>query len=131
MQIKVEIEVKPEELRRFLGLPDVSGLQDDVMNFVREKMGQASDGLSPAADFVRDTVEKASEGLSPAADFVRDNLGNLRDTSAATLAKLISSVKVRISEPDAPPPAPAAAPARKRKAASGKPRKRAATKPSG
>ena len=31
MQIKVEIEVKPEELRRFLGLPDVAGLQEDAI----------------------------------------------------------------------------------------------------
>jgi hypothetical protein len=43
MQIKVEIDVKPEELRRFLGLPDVSGLQDEIINFLRDKVGAASD----------------------------------------------------------------------------------------
>ena len=119
MQIKVEIEVKPEELRRFLGLPDVSGLQDEVLNFVREKMGQASDGLTPAAEFVRDKVGQATEGLSPAADFVRDNLGNLREQGAATLQKILQSVKVRLIEPEAEasPAAAAAATTRKRKAA--------------
>lgn len=93
MQIKVEIDVKPEELRRFLGLPDVAGLQEDLMDFLRDKVGQASDGLSPAADFVRGNFE------------------NLK--SSAAVQRLLSSVKVRISEPE--PPA-----ARKRRARAAK-----------
>lgn len=92
MQIKVEIDVKPEELRRFLGLPDVAGLQEDLMAFLKDKVGQASDGLSPAADFVR------------------GNLENIK--SSAAVQRLLSTVKVRISEPE-PPAAP---PAKKRKA---------------
>lgn len=43
MQIKIEIDVKPEELRRFLGLPDVSGIQDEIIAFLRDKVGQASE----------------------------------------------------------------------------------------
>lgn len=92
MQIKVEIDVKPEELRRFLGLPDVAGLQEDLMAFLKDKVGQASDGLSPAADFVRGNFEHLK--------------------SSAAVQRLLSSVKVRISEP-APAPAP---PVKKRKA---------------
>jgi hypothetical protein len=88
MQIKVEIDVKPEELRRFLGLPDVAGLQEDIVAFLRDKMGQAS------------------ENLSPAADFVRDNLGTLKDTGSAAVQRLLSSVKVRVTEPEPPTPAP-------------------------
>jgi len=91
MQIKVEIDVKPEELRRFLGLPDVAGLQEDLMAFLKDKVGQASDGLSPAADFVR------------------GNLENIK--SSAAVQRLLSTVKVRITEPEAPP-----TPAKKRKA---------------
>jgi len=83
MQIKVEIDVKPEELRRFLGLPDVAGLQEDLMAFLRDKMGQAGDNLSPAADFVR------------------GNLENLK--SSAAVQRLLSSVKVRVAEPAAEP----------------------------
>lgn len=94
MQIKVEIDVKPEELRRFLGLPDVAGLQEDLMAFLKDKVGQASDGLSPAADFVR------------------GNLENLKSSSA--VQRLLSSVKVRVSEPEPPPP-----PARKRRSKAG------------
>lgn len=91
MQIKVEIDVKPEELRRFLGLPDVAGLQEDLMAFLKDKVGQASDGLSPAADFVR------------------GNLENIK--SSAAVQRLLSTVKVRITEPEAP-----STPAKKRKA---------------
>lgn len=43
MQIKIEIDVKPEELRRFLGLPDVSGLQEEIISFLRDKVGAASE----------------------------------------------------------------------------------------
>lgn len=92
MQIKVEIDVKPEELRRFLGLPDVAGMQEDLVAFLRDKVGQAS------------------ENLSPAAEFVRDNLGSLKDTGSAAMQRLLSSVKVRVSEPE---PAKAAEPARR------------------
>lgn len=107
MQIKVEIEVKPEELRRFLGLPDVVGLQEDLMMFLKDKMGQASDGLSPAADFVRGNFE------------------HLIGSSA--VQRLLSSVKVHMGEPERPSAAakPGKASSAK-KAAKKKPRKKPA-----
>ncbi len=59
MQIRVEIDVKPDELRRFLGLPDVSGLQDDIVAFLRDKVGAATE--FDATGFVKqnlDTLKK-------------------------------------------------------------------------
>lgn len=55
MQIKIEIDVRPDELRRFLGLPDVSGLQDDVVAFLRDKIGAA--GEFDATGFVKHNIE--------------------------------------------------------------------------
>lgn len=55
MQIKIEIDVRPEELRRFLGLPDVSGLQDDIISFLRGKVGAATD--FDATQFVKNNFE--------------------------------------------------------------------------
>ncbi len=55
MQIKIEIDVRPEELRRFLGLPDVSGLQDDVIAFLRDKIGAA--GEFDATGFLKHNIE--------------------------------------------------------------------------
>ena len=108
MQIKVEIDVKPEELRRFLGLPDVAGLQDDIMGFLHDKMGQVSDNLSPAAEFLR------------------GNLENLKGSAA--VQRLLNSVKVRVSEADVPAEPAGKQRARAKTAANAKPRKRAAKK---
>ena len=55
MQIKIEIDLRPEELRRFLGLPDVSGLQEDVIAFLRDKIGAAGD--FDAQQFVRSNID--------------------------------------------------------------------------
>jgi len=60
MQIKIEIEVEPEELRHFLGLPDVVGLQEDLVTFLRDKVESA--GEFDPATFVKgnfDTLRKS------------------------------------------------------------------------
>ena len=85
MQIRIEIDVKPEELRRFLGLPDVAGLQEDVIQFLREKVGAASESFDPAT-------------------FVRDNLQTLKRSAA--WQKIVASTKLA----RAPEPAPTAPP---------------------
>lgn len=56
MQIRIEIDVKPEELRRFLGLPDVAGLQEDLINFLRDKLGSAAETFDPSS-FVKDNIQ--------------------------------------------------------------------------
>jgi hypothetical protein len=107
MQIKIEIDVKPEELRRFLGLPDVAGLQEDLMAFVREKLGAASETLDPTS-------------------FVRENLHALRESSA--WRKLVSAAKATTSVNIVAPPIKKAA-ARKRSAsAADKPKRTAPRK---
>jgi hypothetical protein len=55
MKVNVEIEVTPEELRRFLGLPDVAGLQGDIVHFLREKVGAATD--MDMTGFVRENFD--------------------------------------------------------------------------
>lgn len=55
MQIKIEIDVKPEELRRFIGMPDVAGLQDDIIGFLRDKVGAA--GEFDATQFVKQNLD--------------------------------------------------------------------------
>lgn len=56
MQIRIEIDVKPEELRRFLGLPDVAGLQEDIIGYLRDKVGDANENFRPG-DFVRSNFD--------------------------------------------------------------------------
>jgi len=99
MQIRIEIDVKPEELRRFLGLPDVAGLQEDVIQFLREKVGAASESFDPAS-------------------FVKENLQTLRRSSA--WQKIVASTKISRVAPVTPaePPAPAKAKTRPKTAKS-------------
>lgn len=76
MEIKVEVSLTPEELRRFLGLPDVGGLQDDLIDFLRDKMGAAS---SAAGDF-------------DASGFVKANFDNLRKAPGKGFSTLLKRV---------------------------------------
>ena len=98
MQIKIEIDVRPEELRRFLGLPDVSGLQEDVVAFLRDKLGAASD--------------------FDASQFVKSNFETLRKTPAWKRF----ATRLRVTEGGDADEAPAAAPKKRR------PRRKAAGK---
>lgn len=47
MKIKVDLEATPEELRRFLGLPDVQRLQDELMEELRKRMLDGKEGYDP------------------------------------------------------------------------------------
>ena len=94
MQIKIEIDVKPEELRRFLGLPDVAGLQDDVVQFLREKVGQVNENFNPT-------------------DFLKGNFETLKQSPA--FRRLLSRINLS-GDDDAAAPEPAARTGRKRTA---------------
>ncbi|WP_440997162.1 DUF6489 family protein [Arhodomonas sp. SL1] len=62
MRIKVDVDATPEELRRFLGLPDVSALQDEVVAAVRERMQEGWEGYDPAA-FLRTWAQPDVPGM--------------------------------------------------------------------
>ena len=49
MKISIDVDLTPEELRRFLGLPDVKPLQDDMVEKMRQHIGAGAEGLDPAA----------------------------------------------------------------------------------
>ncbi len=55
MKVRVDIDLTPEEARRFLGLPDVSGLQEDVVRYAREQLEKGAEGFDAAA-FLRETT---------------------------------------------------------------------------
>ena len=48
MKIKLDLDATPEELRRFFGLPDVTPLQEEMMEKIREKMLEGAEGFDPA-----------------------------------------------------------------------------------
>lgn len=75
MIIKIEIDVKPEELRRFLGLPDVGAMQEDMVDYLRLKVGNSIEGFDPA-HFLKDNIETGSKAwkklMSMATTFTGD-----------------------------------------------------------
>jgi len=64
MKVTMNIECSPEEARAFLGLPDVTVLQQDMLNKMRAQMEKASDpeammkALFPQAESLAD-MQKA------------------------------------------------------------------------
>ncbi len=47
MRIEISVDLTPEELRRFLGLPDVKAIQDELLEQVRERLRAGGEGLDP------------------------------------------------------------------------------------
>ena len=47
MKFNIEIDVTPEELRRFLGLPDVAPLQNELMGKLRERIDSGMTEYDP------------------------------------------------------------------------------------
>ncbi|MDJ0709041.1 MAG: DUF6489 family protein [Woeseiaceae bacterium] len=45
MKIKVEFDLTPEEFRESLGLPDISGLQDEALSMLTERVGKGMDNI--------------------------------------------------------------------------------------
>lgn len=49
MKIKVDVEMTPEELRRFFGLPDVEPLNQELVEIIKRKMAQGAESFDPIA----------------------------------------------------------------------------------
>lgn len=47
MKVNVEVDATPEELRRFMGWPDVQPLHDEMLSMIRERMQAGSEGYDP------------------------------------------------------------------------------------
>lgn len=49
MKVHIEVDMTPEEARKVMGLPDVSGMQQRMMEEVERRMKAAVDGSDPEA----------------------------------------------------------------------------------
>ena len=49
MKINIELDMSPEEARRLMGLPDVSGLQAEMLEQMKARMHAAMDHSDPEA----------------------------------------------------------------------------------
>jgi hypothetical protein len=51
MNIQVNVEMTPEEMRRLMGLPDVQEFNREVMAQMLKKMQEGAEGFDPMAFF--------------------------------------------------------------------------------
>lgn len=51
MNIRVDIEVSPEEMRRLMGLPDLEGFQRQMLEDIRDRMTRGVEGYDPMLFF--------------------------------------------------------------------------------
>lgn len=49
MNIRIDVEISPRELRDFFGLPDVQPLQEEMMANIREQMKGGIEGFDAAS----------------------------------------------------------------------------------
>lgn len=61
MKVNITVDCTPEEARTFLGLPDVSPLQDEMMNKMREQMESAA--MNPE-ETMKTIFPAGTEGLA-------------------------------------------------------------------
>ena len=47
MNIKIDIDITPEEFRELMGWPNVQGFQQDLMEKIREQMNVGAEGYDP------------------------------------------------------------------------------------
>lgn len=64
MKIKLQFDITPKEFRQVLGLPDVAGIQEDVIKAIKKQMKDNMDSFDPVSlfnNFVSKGVMSAGE----------------------------------------------------------------------
>jgi hypothetical protein len=72
MKLNIEIDMTPDEARRFLGLPDVSKAQDKMMAEIEKRMKAAIDVNDPEA-MLRAWVPLGAQGFEQFQRFMFDS----------------------------------------------------------
>lgn len=81
MKVRIEIELNPEEFRQLLGLPDVAGIQEDLIRYARDRLAQSGENFDPVS-FLRDTMT-GKRGLRAWRRFIDASLSTDEDADAA------------------------------------------------
>ena len=55
MKISIDIDLTPEELRRFLGLPNIEGLQEEMLKMAQKQLSES--GQSVLNDMVTGAIQ--------------------------------------------------------------------------
>jgi hypothetical protein len=83
MKIKVDVDATPEELRVFLGLPDIKPLQDEMLEVVRERMKAGTEGYDAMA-LLKPMMPEGMQGLETMQRFFWDALRQNMDSASGS-----------------------------------------------
>ena len=62
MKVNIEIDFTPEEARQFMGLPNVSSLQAEMLAGIQEKVAESARAMDPEA-LVKGWLAGAAPGM--------------------------------------------------------------------
>jgi hypothetical protein len=62
MHVKVDVDITPEEVRRLMGLPDVHGFQQEIMDRIKQQMLAGAEGYDPLTLF-RPFLEQTASSM--------------------------------------------------------------------
>jgi len=51
MNVKIDIDITPEEMRKLFGLPDVEAFQQQLLDDIRQRMTEGAEGYDPVKLF--------------------------------------------------------------------------------
>lgn len=51
MKLRLELDLTPKEFREAIGLPDIAGIQKDIIDTVKKQMSDGVEGFDPASLF--------------------------------------------------------------------------------
>jgi hypothetical protein len=82
MKFNIEVDCTPEEVRRLIGLPDLTDVHDVYLDRMKTVMTK---GLTPdmVEGMVRNWVPMGGQGV----DFIRDLIGSFTDAAASPARK--------------------------------------------
>lgn len=47
MNVRIDIDITPEEMRKLFGLPDVEAFQRQILDDIRQRMAEGAEGYDP------------------------------------------------------------------------------------
>ena len=80
MKINIELDMSPEEARRLMGLPDVTALQNEMLDDMRKRMKVVVDASDPQA-MLRAWMPMGAEGFEQFQKFVWDSAARTAGTA--------------------------------------------------
>jgi hypothetical protein len=96
LKVRIELEVGPTELREFLGLPDVAGIQQEALDSLVKKLRSGAATGSDAITVLRGMVP---EGLTSLSEWQR-LIGRALQTGRPVHVEAEATVKPRATAED-------------------------------